>query len=297
MKVDGFSDSSHPAIPRKIKNYIFRKDVLRDVLAFLTAPHGSGLFLTGPTGAGKSSAMTQVAARLNWPVQETTGNGRRELSDLIGHYTLAKDGSMQFVYGPLATAVREGHIMILNEADLMDPAELAGLNGILDGMPLVIPEHEGEVIQPHPKFRFVATGNSAGQGDSTGLYQGVLRQNIAFLDRFRVVEVGYPDPADEVALLKKVAPFIPGDIAQAMVKVANDIRTLFLGDGNGQQKITTTMSTRGLISWAMVSGSFKTAPSPLAYTFKQVMLNKVDRVEREAILQVARAVFGDAWEK
>ncbi|MHB8410227.1 MAG: AAA family ATPase [Acidiferrobacterales bacterium] len=297
LKIEGFTNEIHPYIPRKNPDYVFRKETLRDILAFLSAPHGGGLYLTGPTGAGKTSAVTQIAARLNWPVQETTCHGRMELNDLIGHYTLDKDGGMQFVYGPLSVAVRDGHLMVLNESDLADPSELAGLNGVLDGMPLVIPEHEGEVIVPHPKFRLIATGNSAGQGDSTGLYQGVLRQNVAFLDRFRVVTIDYPEPELEVTLLGKVAPYLQTEIAQAMVRVAGEIRQLFLGKNGQQQQITTTMSTRGLVMWALLAGSFKTAPNPLAYAFKQIILNKMEPAEHEAVFQIARAVFGDAWEK
>jgi hypothetical protein len=40
---------------------------------------------------------------------------------------------------------------------------------------LVIAENGGEVIRPHPRFRVFATGNSAGAGDSSGLYQGGLK--------------------------------------------------------------------------------------------------------------------------
>lgn len=95
-----------------------------------------------------------------------------ELSDLVGQFVLI-EGSTRFVHGPLAVALREGHLLLLNEIDLMDPAELAGLNDVIEGHPLVIPQNGGEVIRPHPKFRVFATGNSAGAGDTTGLYPGV----------------------------------------------------------------------------------------------------------------------------
>jgi cobaltochelatase CobS len=146
MTVEGFADGSHPKIPA-IQEYVFRKEPLRDVLAFLNVPNGDGLYVTGPTGAGKTSLITQVAARLNWPVHAVTCHGRLELNDLLGQFTLV-NGSMQFVHGPLAQAVRDGHILILNELDLMDPSELAGLNDIVEGQPLVIPQNGGEVIRP-----------------------------------------------------------------------------------------------------------------------------------------------------
>ena len=41
MAVEGFADASNPFIPVR-KDYLFRKDLLRDLLAFLTAPKGDG---------------------------------------------------------------------------------------------------------------------------------------------------------------------------------------------------------------------------------------------------------------
>ena len=159
LTVEGFTDPLHPQIPVK-KPYVFR-EYLRDVLAFLADPAGDGLLLTGPTGAGKTSLVLQVAARLNWPVQEVTCHGRMELSDLIGQFMLIQ-GETRFVHGPLSVAARDGHILVLNEMDVMDAAELAGLNDIVEGAPLVIAANGGEVIRPNSKFRVIATGNSAG---------------------------------------------------------------------------------------------------------------------------------------
>ena len=78
-----------------------------------------------------------------------------------------------FQYGALSTAVKEGHILIMDEMDVADPAELAGLYDLLDGAPLVLAQNGGEIIPVHSRFRFVATGNSAGAGDGSGLYQGM----------------------------------------------------------------------------------------------------------------------------
>ncbi len=80
------------------------------------------------------------------------------------------------------------------------------MNDVIGGQPLVIAENGGEVIRPHPKFRVFATGNSVGVGDGSGLDQGGLRQNLAFVDRFRVVQVGYPEPVVEKEIIKTQVP-------------------------------------------------------------------------------------------
>jgi len=294
LEVTGFEDPDHPHIPVR-KPYVFRNDLLRDVLAYLRNAGGDGMFLTGPTGSGKTSLVTQVAARLNWPVQSVTCHGRMELHALIGQFVLVQ-GETRFVHGPLAVAARDGHVLILNESDLVDPAELAGLNDIIEGQPLVIPENGGEVIRPHPMFRVFATGNSAGGGDGSGLYQGVQRQNLAFMDRFRVVHVGYPEEAVETEVIKTAVPSIPDTVIAKMIAVAKEARRLFQGDLNGDQtELTVTMSTRTLVRWASLSVTFKGAPQVFHYALNQALTARAEPEQREAIHKIAEGIFGDLW--
>jgi cobaltochelatase CobS len=291
--VEGFADDKHPFIPPK-KPYVFRKDQLRDVLAFLERPRGDGLYIVGPTGAGKSSIMRQTAARLNWPVQEVNCHRRLELTDLIGQFKLV-NGSMQFMYGPAAIAIQDGHILILNEVDFNEPGEIAGLNAVLDGAPLVIAENGGEVIRPHTKFRLVVTGNSAGQGDQSGLYQGILQQNVAFLDRFRFMETGYMEDDEETQLLGTLIPDLPEEIRKRMVKVANEVRRLFVGDDKNPGTVSTPISTRGVQRWAYLALDFKSAPNALEYALERTVLLRASPEEREALVRIAKDVFGEMW--
>ncbi|PPD46934.1 MAG: CbbQ/NirQ/NorQ/GpvN family protein [Methylobacter sp.] len=294
MKVEGFVPSQNPYVPAQ-KPYVFRKDHLRDVLAFLGFPNGDGLYLTGPTGSGKTSLVEQVAARLHWGVHAVTGHGRLELNDLLGQFMLVEGGAMQWIDGPLTLAVRLGHVLLVNEIDAVDPAELIGLNEIVEGKALLLPQ-TGAVIIPHPKFRLVATGNSAGAGDPSGLYQGVLRQNLSFLDRFRLLEVGYPEPEDEMKLLANVVPGMPETVRASMVKVANQIRKVFIGGQDGGGMLSVTLSTRGLVRWASLVATFKNAPNALAYSLDRALTFRAEPSEREAIHRIAKDVFGDDWQ-
>lgn len=296
-KVRGFS-ADHPCVPPVDPHYEFTLDSLRDVLGFLGAPGNDGLLLTGPTGAGKSSVIRQVAARLKWPMQTVSCSNRTEMADLLGQWTMV-NGSMRFMFGPLAQAYLHGHILVLEEVNLMDPGELAGLNTVLDGAALLIPQYsEVGPIQRHKDFRLIATGNAVGEdGVGNALYHGVRQMNLAFLDRLRPVKVGYLDPAAEYNLVKRAFPDMPEDIGRKMVRVANEVRRVFLGDGN--TALTTTLSTRVLLRWCMLALMYRRADmsgvNPTEYALRRSLLDRVPSHEAQAISQIALNVFGDQW--
>ncbi|MCX7111377.1 MAG: CbbQ/NirQ/NorQ C-terminal domain-containing protein [Proteobacteria bacterium] len=82
------------------------------------------------------------------------------------------------------------------------------------------------------------------------------------------MEVGYPEPAEEIKLLADVVPTMPQAVMEKRVKVANEIRKVFVGGRNGGGELSLTLSTRGLVRWASLAATFKGAPNALAYSFK-----------------------------
>lgn len=294
MRILGFTDANHPAIPQRHDDYVFRREILRDVLAFLRKPNNDALFMTGPTGSGKTSVVNEICARLNWPVEQLTLNNRFEFSQLTGHFSFAsaypgEAPQMRFQYGPLAVAMKEGHVLILNEIDLADAGELAGLNDILEGRPLVLTENAGEIILPHPMFRVICTANSVGNGDANGRYAGVQQQNIAFLDRFRFLEVPYQDARVEEELLTRLVPAMK-PVLGGMVQLANEVRKLF-ADG----RIALTLSTRTLVRWARIAEDFRNSPNALEYGLTRALLIRAEPEEAQAVVGLCRTIFGDAW--
>lgn len=294
VQTAGFSDSQNPHIPKKNEDYVFRRETLRDILSFLDDPDGDGMYFSGHYGAGKTTLPYQVAARLNWPIHSFTAHSRMEFDDLVGTWKLV-NGTMEFLHGPLSVAMREGHLFILNEIDRADPGQLSGLHDVLEGHPLVIATNGGEVIHANPNFRFIANGNSVGSGDSTGLYQGVNQLDIAFMDRFRVIEIDYPSEEVEISILEKKTPELPEEIRRNMIRVANHIRKLFVGGEETATPLTITMSTRALCRWANLTLKFRNAPNALAYSLNQSLLAKAEPEQRIAIEQIAKDVFGSTW--
>jgi cobaltochelatase CobS len=283
--------------PRSDGNYLFH-EFSRDIAVWFLDVH-EPLYVFGPAGSGKTSLVKELASKLNYPVFEVTGHSRLEFPELSGHLTV-KDGQMSYQFGPLALAMKYGGLFLLNEIDLLDPSTSAGLNSILDGSPLCIPENGGELIFPHSMFRFVATANTNGTSDETGLYHGTLRQNCAFMDRFRLCEIGYPKPEAETALLAKTSPELPSDLRLKMVEFAGEVRRLFMGQDNEKrpdQVLEVTFSTRTLIRWARLTVQFqplaKQGLSPLNHALDRALGFRATPETRTFLHELSQRVFSN----
>lgn len=294
LTVPGFTHPG-PMTPTAHPGYRFRPGLLSDLLGWhqslARGQHHDGLWLTGPMGSGKSSLVVETAARLNLNVVQVNGKRRLEIADLVGHLTVI-GGDVLFQDGPLTLALRHGWWLLLNEADLVDPGELAGLNTVLDGGPLVIPENGGEVIPPAPGFGLICTANTVGLGDGAGLYVGAQRMNAALLDRFWVVEVDYPDPTEEAAVIGQAVASLPGEIIDKMIEVAGEVRRLFQGDQEGPS-LETTFSTRTLVRWAMLVKHYRGAPRPLHHALRRALTHRAEPETATAIHGIVQRVFGE----
>lgn len=228
----------------------------QDLFLWIAAPVAEPLFLTGPSGCGKTQSVKQLASLLNYPVYEVTGHNRLETPELVGHYVLRGQETV-WQDGPLTSAMRTGGFFLINEVDLLDPSTAAGLNSVLDGSPLLIPD-TGDVVQPHEGFRFIATANTVGLGNETGLYQGTLRMNAAFMDRFTVLEADYIPQNVEESIVLRAVPGIGQTMAHVMCDVAAHVRSLYKKDENvedaGMMEMATVidapLSTRSVLRWA-----------------------------------------------
>ncbi len=284
-------EEPHPMIPVVDDDYVFRRETLQDLMIWFKGASGiDPLYLTGHTGTGKSSVITQVAARLGIPLYVVSCHERMEIPELFGRF-IVRDGSMEWTDGPLIQGLKEpsGAWILLDEIDSLDPGTFIGLNALLEGRSIIVPE-TGELIDPlFFGARIIVAGNTAGAGDRSGLYQSTKRQSLASMGRFMVVEVDYPDADVELRLLAKLAPTVPIELRDSMVRLANEARRLFK-----EGELDVVFCTRSLARWARLSTFMvkiaRTGEDPMGKAMDRAIGNRAEPESRQALHELWQRV-------
>ncbi|MCK1543299.1 AAA family ATPase [Bradyrhizobium sp. 179] len=291
-----FSADDLAWVPKIDPDYIFNIDLTK--IALMALELNKPALFWGLHGTGKTTQWEQVCARTNRPFQRVQHTVNTEEAHITGQYivvsevTVGPDGKdhvhavTKFNPGPLALAMKYGWVYCADEYDFGMPSVLAVYQPVMEGKPLIIKDAppEWRVIEPHPNFRFVATGNTNGGGDETGLYQGTQIQNAANYSRFAVTkQVPYMDAKIEAAVVAGKSG-IRMQEATKIVQYATEIRKSFSG---GQ--ISNTVSPRELINAALfgvVTGGNWREGLALAFA------NRLSPTDREVVDQYAQRLFG-----
>jgi hypothetical protein len=160
------------------------------------------VYITGPTGNGKSTMVEQVCAKLKRPLIRINLNAMTDEDQLIGTKTLV-DGNIQVVEGPILKAMKNGYILLLDEIDVSNSNTILCIQNIMEGKPYYF-KLNNTIIHPAKGFNVFATANTKGKGSDDGRYIGTNILNEAFLERFGIViEQDYPSAAIETQIIRK----------------------------------------------------------------------------------------------
>jgi len=273
-------------------DYRHRTEWVREMLGFWFSGERA-MMIIGHSGCGKTSGVEQWHACLNLPLLVVVAHPRTEIADLIGHYVPTKEGGMDFHYGPVAKAAKEGLSVLVDEYFVLDPGVATGMNALLQGGMLYIPE-TGEVIRPAEGFRVFAATNPADIGAG---YFGRNTQDAANQDRFWTIKMGYPAPEDEIPLVTKTLMAGMEDesvatlFAEKMVDVANRVRKQYCGVSDAASALDITFSTRSLKRWATLFTLFD-VPRPEHFALERAVTNRASSETAKAIHDIVDVVFG-----
>ena len=289
MEVDAFS-KKNAFVPEIDKDYKFDRDTTLAILAGFK--YNKRVIVHGYHGTGKSTHITNVAARLNWPCIRVNLDSHISRIDLIGKDAIViKDGKQvtEFQEGILPWSIQNPVALIFDEYDAMRPDVAFLMTKVLEAEGGLTLLEKNKVIKPNNYFRLFATANTIGLGDTTGLYTGTQQINQAQLDRWNITTIlNYLSLEKEMEIVlaknKNLNNAKGKEKVANMIKVASLTRKGFIaGD------ISTVMSPRTIIHWAENSSIFK----DIGYAFRVTFLNKSEELEKNIIAEYYQRCFGE----
>jgi len=277
-------------VPDVDPDYIFD---LRTTMAILSGfVHDWRVLVSGYHGTGKSTHIEQVAARLNWPCVRINLDSHVSRIDIIGKDAIVLSEGKQvteFQDGILPWAYQRNVALVFDEYDAGRPDVMFVIQRVLEASGKLTLLDQSRILRPHPAFRFFATANTVGLGDTTGLYHGTQQINQAQMDRWSITTIlNYLPHEQEVAVVLAKAPHLQNEegekLVDRMVRLASMTRSAFL---NGD--LATVMSPRTVITWTQNARFFR----DLGMAFELTFLNKCDSTEQAIVAEFYQRVFGE----
>lgn len=274
-----------------------RREIELVVAALLAGRH---VVIEGPPGTGKSTLLRAVAHELQVGFEFVEGNAELTPARLVGHFDPARvlaegyDPEV-FVDGPLATALRDGSLLYVEEINRVPEETLNVLITVMSEGELHVPRLGR--IGASPGFRLVSAMNPF---DAVG----TARISGAVYDRVCRLAVGYQSARQEAEITTREAAtpeLDPAWVAKVveLVRMTRDHPDLRVGS-----------SVRGAIDMCAVASSLaavrgRDAASPgvsldaalVALSGRVRPRDGVSRDAEEIVRELWEAVFGPLAEE
>ena len=233
--------SAEVFIPKVEKEYV-RWGASKDIEAIMKSRMFYPIYISGPSGNGKTMMVEQSAAKAKVPFLRVQITPETDEDDLIGGFRLI-NGETVFCKGPVIKAMEEGALLLIDEID-RGTNKIMCLQGVLEGKPVLI-KKTGETVVPKEGFNVIATANTKGRGSDDGRFSAATIIDEAFLERFvSAVNQPWPSKGIEKKIVKNhMTKFdaMDEDFLEKLITWASIIRKTFEADG-----VDEVVSTRRL---------------------------------------------------
>lgn len=285
-QLNGFAPG-HPLVPKATAGYVWDKNMVKDAIAWLSSDNPDPVYLSGPTGCGKTDFPKNLFSKLNIPTVIVSAKSSTEPDDILGRTQLV-NGNTVFVPGPLLKAYSSGYAIIWDEIDAYPAEVILSLHRMLERG--VITLDDGTTIHPAEKNLMFATANTRGDGQGADVYAATNIVNLASMNRFEKWRMKYPEMAIELKILSnEFATSLEESVLESVVKTANDIRKAYT-QGNCPGPI----SIRDLQRWCRKLIQFWNRKDviPVYHSFDLAFGNGVDEYVLQMLHVLIQTHFG-----
>lgn len=237
------------------------------------------ILLKGPTGSGKTKLAETLSDEVRRPMHQVNCSVDLDTESLLGFKTIQtnEEGQQEIVFidGPVIKAMKQGHILYIDEINMAKPETLPILNGILDYRRQITNPYTGEVIKAAPGFNVIAAINEG--------YVGTLPMNEALKNRFIVIEVDYIDGHILKTVIKEQSRLQDDKVIEQIIKFNEDLRTM---TKQGQ------ISEEAASIRVLIDLSDLATVIPIERAIKRTIIDKLeDEREQQAIINAIELNF------
>lgn len=198
---------------------------------------GNHLLLVGNQGVGKNKIADRLLQLMNRP-REYIQLHRDTTVQTLTIQPMVKDGIIMYEDSPLVKAVKNGHVLVVDEADKAPTDVTCILKTLVECGEMVLCDgrrilsnnvtkggsvgnsENSNIIYTHPDFRLIALANRPG-------FPFLGNDFFASLgDLFSCHIVDNPSMESEIYLLQQYGPNVNKDILAALVKAFSELRSM-----------------------------------------------------------------------
>lgn len=231
------------------------------------------VLLKGPSGSGKTKLAQSISHFFNQPMHSVNCSVDLDAESLLGFKTInANSGHsiIEFVEGPVVQAMKEGHILYIDEINMAKPETLPILHSVLDHRRMLTNPFTNEVIHAHPDFTVIAAINEG--------YVGTSPMNEALKNRFISFSIPYLSGEQLREIIQNLYPQADTSLIDTIMHINEDLKKQVMNGLLSEE----AASVRSLLD-AIALAEYIPVRRAIRYAIAEKL---EDRMERDLVMEL-----------